>query len=195
MNIRKIAIVTFATVILLGTLVSGTYAAGNVSLMFGNKSLDKDDWEPTDSQTELGLGFELQKPEWPAAVVVSYLSAEDSATVTDVGLDLKLTLKTTELGVGARKYLTKDSARFFVEGGLASISADTKVGVLGISVSFSDSAIGFWVGTGVDIPVADALSLGLLARISRASVSPGGIGNVEAGGTHLGAFVAYHFGK
>lgn len=175
-------------IILLATLTSGVYAASNISIMYGNKSLDKGDWEPVESQTEFGLGFEYQKPEWPAALVVTYLSSEDSETISGI----KLTGETTELGIGARKYLVEDRARFFVEGGLANISADVSVSAFGVTVSESDSTIGFWLGAGMDFMVGDAFSIGFLGRLSNASVTLFGV-DAEAGGTHLGVFAAYHF--
>ena len=54
-------------------LANGAYAAGSFSVMFGNKALDKDDWERVASHSELGFVAELQELELPMAFVVSYL--------------------------------------------------------------------------------------------------------------------------
>ena len=77
---------------------------------------------------------------------------------------------------------------------MASISAEFEGKVGLVSVSDSDSAIGFWIGTGVDLMLTDTFSVGLLARLSRANVELFDTSG-KAGGTHIGIFAAYHFGK
>ena len=186
--------VSWATAVFLAMLANGAQASDNVSIIYGQKSLEASDWESVDLQTEFGVGVEFQKPEWPVALVASYLTSKDSATVPVPGVNLELTGKTTELGIGARKYLTDSDVRFFVEGGLASVSAEITVGALGVSSSDSGSAVGFWLGAGVDMMMGDVLSLGFFARLSDATVDLAGVDGA-AGGTHVNVFAAYHFGK
>ena len=186
--------VSWATAVFLAMLANGAHASDNISIIYGQKSLEASDWEPVDSHTEFGVGVEFQKPEWPVALVASYLTSKDSATVPALGVNLELTGKTTELGIGARKYLTDSGVRFFVEGGLASVSAEITVGALGVSFSDSGSAVGFWLGAGVDMMMGDVLSLGFFARLSDATVDLAGVDGA-AGGTHVNVFAAYHFGK
>ena len=67
-----------------------------------------------------------------------------------------------------------------------------------VSISDSDSAIGFWGGAGVDVMVSNALSVGLLGRMSNATVTLGkgdDALDLNAGGNHFNLFAAYHFGK
>lgn len=183
-----------AVALLLALLANGTYAAGTVSLMYGGKSLDKSDWEPVESQNELGFGIEIQEPAWPVALVASYLNSDDSAAVLDpdIGITVSATGKTTELAIGARKYLAEERTRFFIEGGVVSVSAELEIGAFGWTISDTDSAIGYWFGAGVDAKLDDSLSIGLLGRVSDATVRLYG-SDGDAGGSHFNVFAAYHF--
>ncbi len=182
----------FAMATILLTLTNGVYAAGNFSVMFGNKTLAESDWRPVESQTEYSLGFEFQNPGWPLALVMTYSNSQDSAAIPIFSGDVKMTGETTALNIGARKYLTKDHVRVFVEGGLTSISATIDFEFQGVSASVSDSATGYWFGAGADAMVSNALSVGVLGRMSNASVTLAG-NEFEAGGTSVGIFAAYHF--
>lgn len=193
MNNWKLKNAKYVAAILLATLANSVYAAGNVNVLFGNKSLDSGDWEPVDSQNEFGFGVEFNQPEWPVALVASYLSSEESKTDSTIPAEVKGS--TEELSIGARSYLgNNERARFFVEGGLASIRAEfegefTQLGLVG---SDSDSAIGFWFGAGADMMVTDMFSIGLLGRLSSADVTLFDVDG-KAGGTHFALFAAYHF--
>ncbi len=184
--------INFIATLLLTTLTSGAYAAGSFSILYGEKSLEKNDWKPVESQTGFGVVGEYKEPNWPVALVATYFRSEDSALLTGAGANIKITGETTELGFGIRKYLNENRLRFFVEGGLISISAKIKAEVFGVSASDSDSNIGYWFGAGADVMVNDTLSIGLFARKSDASVTLGGV-NGEAGGTHAGISATYHF--
>ncbi len=192
MRNKKLDIISFMVALLLTTLTTGAYATGSFSIIYGEKSLEKDDWKPVESQTGFGFVGEYQKPNWPVALVATYFRSEEAATRTLLSTDIKITGETTELGFGIRKYLIENRLRFFVEGGLLSISAKIKAEALGVSVSESDSGIGYWFGAGADVMVNDTLSVGLFARKSDASVTLGGV-NGQAGGTHVGISAAYHF--
>lgn len=194
MRNKKLDIINFMVALLLTTLTTGAYATGSFSIIYGEKSLEKDDWKPIESQTGFGFVGEYQKPDWPVALVATYFRSENVATRTVPSIDIriKMTGETTELGFGIRKYLIENRLRFFVEGGLMSISAKIKAEALGVSVSESDSGIGYWFGAGADVMVNDTLSIGLFARKSDASVTLGGV-NGQAGGMHVGISAAYHF--
>ena len=177
------------------------YAASSVNIMFGQKSLDgTNTWESVDldSQREFGLGFEHQKPEWPVAVVASFLTSKDSASEVYSGVLFDSTGKTSEIGLGIKKYLNNNPSRFFVEGGVASIKASVEIcgssGLTTLCESESDSAIGYWFGAGVDVKVSSAFSVGLFARMSDADTTILDE-DTKAGGLHFAAFGAYHFGK
>lgn len=84
--------------------------------------------------------------------------------------------------------------RFFIEGGVALISATVRIETSGISISGSDSTTGFWYGAGADIMLGDLLSIGVLGRVSNASLTANGVEG-EIGGRHINIFITQHFGK
>lgn len=193
MGMKGFGVTKCATAILLATLANGAYAAGSITVLYGQKALNKNDWEPVESQSEVGFGIEIQELNWPVALVASYLKSDDSSTAVDPDFGVVgITGETTELGIGARKYLGDDKTRLFIEGGLASVSAEMGAKLFGVSVSDSGSAIGYWLGGGVDVMLNDAWSVGVLGRISGAEVSLFGADG-EAGGVHFNAFASYHF--
>lgn len=188
----KINLAKYAITLLLATLAVNVQASGSFSVLYGKKSLDSNDWDPVDEQTEIGFGVTYQQAGWPLAMVISYLSSDDTYTETFLGETFKVKGETKEVGFGVRKNVTEDKAKFFIEGGLASISAKFSVSDSTDSISDSDSAMGFWFGAGLDMRVADAVSIGALVRMSNASVTLFDVDG-EAGGTHFNIFAAYHF--
>lgn len=193
MSSIKLTFTKYALATLLAMSAVGAQAGGSLSVMYGNKSMDKNDWEPLDSQTEIGFGVAYQQADWPLAMVVSYTSSEDSFT-DDMSftVPVKFKAETTEVDFGVRKNVTEDKAKVFIEGGLGLISAKITASDSVTSESESDSAMGFWFGAGLDVTVADAVSVGALVRISNASVTLFDF-DAEAGGTHFNVFAAYHF--
>ena len=177
MHNRGLNLMKYAVTIILAMLWGSAQASGTFSVLYGQKSLDKTDWQPLQSQSEFGLGVTFKQPEWPLELVVSYLSSTDSQIdSTNFSPPAKFTGETTEVGFGARKNLTEDKAKVFIEGGLASISAKAtlKNTVSGFSISDSDSAIGFWFGVGIDAMIGDSVSIGGLVRLSNADAHRNG---------------------
>jgi hypothetical protein len=183
----------YAVGVVLATLWGGAQAAGifNVSAHYGQKFLNQVDWEPTETQSEIGLGLTFTEPGWPVEMVWNFLHSSDSGTDSgNPNAALKVSADTTELSYGARKNLTEGAVKVFAEGGLVSISATSKGidTVTGDSVTISDSALGLWLGAGVDVMLGNAVSVGGLVRLSKADASDSALG-----GTHFGLYAAYHF--
>lgn len=196
-NIINKCAVVFASFI----FISSAHAAGSISLMYGNNSLSKSDWEPLESQTGYGMGFEYKEPDWTASFVISYLTSEKSDSLNiyypfpiNGTYYTKITGGTTELAFGARAYKPLNGAKVFIEGGLANITATLEVSLPAypLSTSDSESTIGLWFGGGLDYSVRKDISIGGLLRISTGSVDFSGV-SVDVGGTHLNIFASYHF--
>jgi len=187
-------ITMYAVTFVLATLWGGAQAAGNlgsVSVFYGQKYLNQNDWEPNESQSETGLGVMFQQPDWPVAVVGNYFRSSDSA-IDSINFDppVKTNAETTEISAGARKDLTEGAIKVFVDGGLVSISAKIKGvdTVTGESLTVSDSAAGLWLGGGMDVMLGSAVSFGGIVRMSKADKNGSALG-----GTHFGIYAAYHF--
>jgi len=48
---------------------------GNVNLLLGAKTLEKDDWEPAEKQGEVGFELDFKRPDWPLSVALDLLGA------------------------------------------------------------------------------------------------------------------------
>jgi opacity protein-like surface antigen len=135
---------------------------------------------------------------------VTYFSSDASGTEDNVDVDfdgfadgdIDATGKTTELGVGGRKWFEGDGdVRFFFEGGVVRISAELSADFVNtntpVSLSDSGSTIGFWFGGGLGYQVNETISVGAIARFSQGDVTlfeeKG-----DAGGTILAVTLQYH---
>jgi len=79
-----------------------------------------------------------------------------------------------------------------MEGGLAWIFAEAELERSGEAMSVSDSTTGFWYGAGTDVIFGDVLSIGLLGRVSDATLTSGD-SDLDIGGRHSSIFAAFHF--
>lgn len=196
-GVRIVTTIVCASV-LFGAFTARVLAESNVSIFLGQKSLEKEDWEPVESQNEFGVGFEHKGSEWPVSVMVSYFHSKAFGYESELP-DLEIEGETKEFSVGARKSFSKDKMRFFIDAGLASISATAAfnirvVDTATISVLESDSGFGTYFGLGADALLSDAFSIGILVGESNAKVTLFDE-SFKAGGTHFGIFAAYYFGK
>lgn len=170
-------------------LAADKTTTGNVNILFGRKSLDDNDWAPLEEQDEVGFEFDIRAMDWPVSLVFGYLKSDADDTL----LGVNISGETTELSFGVKKIWEEDpTIRPFVGGGLAQIKAEVQASLLGVSVSDSDSSVGFWVNGGVYLTINQLINIGLVLRISGAQVNLFGE-NGAAGGTHYGIFAGFHF--
>lgn len=169
-------------------------AAGNVSILLGERSMSDDDvWREGDpfdldltKQGFAGLSADLGKPRWPVRVSVGFFQSrakeEDSArtrvTLPSTGtfladVDVELESVLTELSFGVLKSWGKQApVRPFVEGGLTMMRATLQTGVRvrGSGQSFDasedeqDTGIGFYLQAGVLWRLGPRFNVGLGAR-------------------------------
>jgi len=171
-----------ALVLLLPTSV---LAGVEINLFYGQKELDKNDWEPV--ETQQAIGFELTfEDEGPVAVAIDFFRTEDDARINGY----KFEGKTEEIDVGVRYLFRKqEKVQPYVGGGLAHIDAE----ISARGASPSDSAVGFWLAGGVMYRIGKYFNLGVDLRYSRAEVEIVGVEG-EAGGVYLGALVGVRLG-
>lgn len=167
---------------------------GNINLLIGQKSLNKDDWQPLDEQFELGVQYDFRPVEWPVNLAVDLLYSWDEGRLYDPwwgSIDLRA--RTLELDLGVRKIWERHSyIRPFVGGGPALIWAEADGSAFGITVSDDNWGLGIWVGGGAYVTLVEWLNLGLQAKYSWAEVDLFDV-DVEAGGWHLGALIGVHW--
>ena len=171
---------------------------GNINLLFGQKELEKDDWEPLEEQTEIGIALDFKEKSWPVSFAVEFLHSQDdeneSFNIPGVGtVRAKLDGSTTEFAVGLRWIIEANSVvNFFISGGLAYINAELEIDIDDYSDSEDDSAFGYWCGAGLYFTLAKHFNVGAQVRYSDAEVEIYDIDG-EAGGTHLLLFAGYHW--
>ena len=177
----------YAVAMMLATTSAGTQAAGifSVSAIYGQKYLGQAGWEPNESQSEIGAGLTFSEPGWPVELVWNYLQSSHSAISTTTAPGEKISADTKELSFGVRKNLTEGSTKIFAEGGVVQISASgmnpTPLGTQ------SATALGLWLGAGLDVMVGNSISVGGLFRMSKSSVT-----QPDVGGTHFALYATYH---
>ena len=162
---------------------------GNVNFFLGQKTLDEDDWGPLDKQAEFGVLVDFKQQNWPVSIALDFLGSTDETT--EFGVTVEGT--TSEFDVGIRKVweVAGSSIRPYVGGGLAFIRAELKATDF-VTVSVDDNGTGIWLNGGVYWTLGQSFNLGLDLRYSQADVTFFGVEG-EAGGTHAGIILGYHW--
>ncbi len=190
---NKYVVVVLALVLtLLGASVVSAQDGwtGNVNVFLGQKTLDKDDWEPAEKQGEFGIEVDLRPKDWPISIAIDLMGAAGEG---DVG-PITFKSKTSEFNIGVRKIWEGPApVRPFIGGGLSFMRAEAEVSIPGIgSDTESDTGAGIWLGGGVYFTLGEHFNLGLELKYSKADVTIAGV-DVDAGGTHFGLLAGYHW--
>jgi opacity protein-like surface antigen len=156
---------------------------GNVNLLIGQKTLDKDDWEPLDKQAEIGVMFDIGGKDWPVNFALDMLVSADEETISGVDVDAS----TAELDIGIRKSFLEGNLHPYAGGGLAVIQSR----IDGIDED-TDTGLGFWVSGGLYYSIIEHINVGFDLRYSYAKTTLFGIEG-QAGGTHVALFAGYHW--
>jgi hypothetical protein len=174
---------------------------GNANLMIGSKALNEDDWEPVDSQAEIGAEVDFAKKSWPVHLAFAALQSSDEDTFytdfNDQMMRTKIKASTSELRFGVKKIWDQAPViRPYVGGGLAIIDAELKTsvgsGFQGGSVKNDDQGIGLWIAGGIYWTLFNKLNLGFAVGYSKATVNLFDI-DAESGGAHGAFCVGYHW--
>ena len=171
---------------------------GNLNFFLGAKALDQDDWEPVEDQNEFGIKVDFKKQEWPMSIAIDYLSSigDDTILLYDPWWGYVLAdveSNTSELCFGVRKIWDHSPRmRPFIGVGLAMISAEATVRTWALSLSDDDKAMGFWIGGGIYWTLTEHFNIGFNLRWSKAEINLFDV-DTEAGGTHAGLLVGYHW--
>jgi opacity protein-like surface antigen len=194
-------VVVFVTLFgVLAVFNGAAWAGGNVNIMYGQKSLDEDDWDPVQDQREYGLMIDFKgNDNWPFSIALDFLKSYDDSDLylSDYGIVLDTEGETQELDLGIRKYfqVTK-SFKPYIGGGVAFISAEKSASYAGESIPFDGSGVGFWLSGGMVFTIAERFNIGVDLRYSAADATLSYEyydWDVEAGGTHLLVFAGVHF--
>lgn len=179
--------------------------SGNINLILGKRFLDEDDWEPIETQNEVGLEFDFKNAGWGVSLALDVLVSWDEQTeritirdgfgneITSFKADVKG--YTVETDAGLRYIHERFPVKPFLGGGLSMVYAKAEVDIPGDKIDDSDIGVGLWVNGGVYATLFERVNLGFEGRWSSAEVDFDDFGNdTDAGGWHLGVLIGYHWG-
>jgi hypothetical protein len=186
---------------------AGDTWTGDVNLLIGAKALDKNDWEPIESQQEAGVIVDVGKESSSLALTLGFMESRSEDTKLSYleydpdgnAADLKMKGTTSELRLGIKQtWKPTTTMRPYVAAGVALIGAEGKVTVRSLdtfeSISLKDSgqSVGAWVGGGLYWIIAQHMNLGFDVTYSAAKVTLFDT-KVQAGGGHAALFAGYHW--
>ncbi len=166
---------------------AGTFAgegSGDINSILGQKVLKQEDWEPVESQNELGVQMSWGKKSWPILIATDLFGSykEDK--------DEGITGKTAEFGLGIRKIWGQGHVRPYLGAGAALVYGGAELDFSGIVVKETDTAPGAWADGGIFWRLGPRFNLGFAARYSKATVTLFG-NDMEAGGYSGGLILGW----
>lgn len=161
-------------------------SAGAVHLFVGQKFLDEEEWQPIDSQFEVGIDASLGDDDWPVWINLGLFHASDEEELNAVE---EIEGTTTEFSVGINKTWTGRQFRPFVAGGLAFVSSDFEIRDPDEVFEDDDSGTGLYAQGGGYWRVGSSFNLGGMLRYSVFS------DDFEAGGLHVGLIAGFGWPK
>ncbi len=195
-NKSIIVVLAFALSLLCASVVSAQEWTGNFNAFLGQKSLnDKDYWQPAEEQGEFGIEIDFRQRDWPINIAIDLMGASGEGDFFDSvnGTIDKFKSRTSEFNIGIRKIWDGTPVRPFIGGGVSFMHAEAEVEVPGLgSFTDTDDGTGFWVGGGVYFTFNYNFNLGFELKYSKADVTLENV-NTDAGGTHFGLLVGYHW--
>jgi hypothetical protein len=172
---------------------------GNVSVFLGNKTLNEDDWNPVDDQTEIGFLLDFRPENWPVNIAIDYLDSSEYKIQYTPSRSIRIDGITREINIGIRKiFEISPSICTYIGGGIAYIHGEFETseffinqGVITTSVD-SDNGTGIWVDVSLYWYLDRYWNLGVDLRYSKAEITLFGA-DVEAGGLHAGLLAGFHW--
>ena len=200
--------VCLSVIIAVSVIGSGAYGqdqgewTGNINVLIGQKWLDKEDWEPVDKLFQIGVQTDFRPVEWPVSIAADLVHGWAEETVDMFVYDPYLGYMTvpfnmeatgTEVHLGIRYiYEELQYLRPFIGVGPALMWATYEGSAYGYTVSDSDFTLGFWLGGGAYVTLAEHLNLGIQTKYSYGKVELFDIDG-EVGGWHVGGLIGFHW--
>src|SRR5688572_6684354 len=139
---KRFPFAVLAVLLLALFLPAAAYASqGAVHVFVGQKFLDEEDWEPIDSQFELGIDAALGGDDWPIWINLGLFSANGEEELNAVE---EVEATTTEFSLGINKTWTRQQFRPFLAGGLAFVNTDVEFRDPDDVIEDDDSGVGLY---------------------------------------------------
>jgi len=175
-------------------------ASGNINAFLGVKFLEKNDWEPVETQGEGGVLIDFKAESWPISIALDFLGSISSNEIATFDIPGTGPVPgdwvgtTSEFDAGIRKYWSNQSnMRPYLGGGLAFISAllEGKAGRYDY-VRDSDYGVGLWINGGVLWTLSKHFNIGFDIRLSGAEATLFEQ-TYQTGGFHTGLLLGYRW--
>jgi len=177
---------------------AGSAAAleGSANVFVGQKWFSETEWQPIETQPEIGVQLEFGQLRAPIYFAVDVFYAHDDATTTDPGGgETRVEGGSTEYGVGVRKVFRREAMMHpHLGAGASLVAGDLTVTTPSERTQADDSDFGFWIDGGVTWRLGGHLNHGVEVRYSRVKLEFGDITQekkVPGGGFHAGALVGF----
>ncbi|WP_191602416.1 outer membrane beta-barrel protein [Marinomonas algicola] len=185
--IRPIAL-TLLTLLPTAHVMAEDNWTNRFSLLFGQKHLDKDDYEDN-THSAFGLSTDIQNKSWPVSIAIDLLAA-GKKTDNKQG---EVTKVTGGLHLGVRKYwLLNENIEPYLGTGLTLSGAERKVVKNDITEKQDDDDLGYWLSTGVNWKFKNNFMLGAQIRYSDSEATLFN-SKVDTGGIYSMMTVGYQF--
>jgi hypothetical protein len=159
---------------------AGDEEHSNISLFYGEMSLDTTLWKPVDKQSAYGVTFDFNPGGWPVNLMGGFSASNKSEKgrlyVNHGYYSVTAEGKTMEFSLGLRKYLIDTGAvRPYLSAGFSNISAEVSVKAAGYSVSETASSTGYFGNAGIML-LMDRFNVGFDYMIlAGTSIKMGGV--------------------
>jgi len=131
---------------------AGSAAAleGSANVFVGQKWFSETEWQPIETQPEIGVQLEFGQLRAPIYFAVDVFYAHDDATTTDPGGgETRVEGGSTEYGVGVRKVFRREAMMHpHLGAGASLVAGDLTVTTPSERTQADDSDFGFWIDGG-----------------------------------------------
>jgi hypothetical protein len=165
---RPLRFLSFVLVVFALVLApTAAHAEGNFNVVYGQRSLDQDFWDPTDDQTVIGGTLEFGGKNWPVHIAAGYYKSDDKGTLNSLPIlgSVDLDAEVSEWSLGVHKVWKAGIVRPYVGGGISFVSTDADVTSNLGSLSDDDDTTGVYVQGGVFWRLGEWFNLGFDARL------------------------------
>jgi len=165
---RPLRFLSFVLVVFALVLApTAAHAEGNFNVVYGQRSLDQDFWDPTDDQTVIGGTLEFGGKDWPVHIAAGYYKSDDKGTLNSFPIlgSVDLDAEVSEWSLGVHKVWKAGIVRPYVGGGISFVSTDADVTSNLGSLSDDDDTTGVYVQGGVFWRLGEWFNLGFDARL------------------------------
>ncbi|QFT11485.1 outer membrane protein [Vibrio sp. THAF190c] len=177
---------------LLLTSSMSTYSAESSSsfkVLLGNKSLASE-WDENDGMDSIGFLFTYQPSTLPIGLALDLYGNGNEEKIN--GIKTETSVGEANIGLRWQPLATNSVFSPYLGTGISYATAELEYVESGTKYKAHDSALGYWIGGGVDYIFSEQWTIGVDAKFSKVDVKLNGKER-DAGGLGLGIALGYRF--